>query len=180
MYIGRVPARNNTTGESYFTHRLARTERVANMVRQITLLDLGRHFAVAQEDWPSLCPAQSLSRRCPCHAPVPPARHRTPPPASCPRARGSAGWPGAQGDHGPDARLLPGDAAVPGLGLGIRRTSHMSSTRLMWRGSRRRGVCPSYARLARRLGSIAPTMGTIIRSRHSRQPRRSCPQRGSR
>ena len=56
MYIGRVPARNNTTGESYFTHRLARTERVANMVRQITLLDLGRHFAVAQEDWPSLCP----------------------------------------------------------------------------------------------------------------------------
>ena len=82
MYIRRVPTRNNTTGESYFTHRLARTERVANMVRQITLLDLGRHFAVAQEDWPSLCPAQSLSRRCPCHAPVPPARRRTPPPAS--------------------------------------------------------------------------------------------------
>jgi hypothetical protein len=51
-----VPTRNNATGESYFTHRLVRTERVANKVRQVTLLNLGRHFAVAQEDWPSLCP----------------------------------------------------------------------------------------------------------------------------
>jgi hypothetical protein len=56
MYIRRVPTRNNTTGEPYFTHRLARTEQVANMVRQITLLNLGRHFAVAQEDWPSMYP----------------------------------------------------------------------------------------------------------------------------
>ena len=56
MFIRRVFTRNNTTGESYFTHRLVRTERVANKVRQVTLLNLGRHFAVAQEDWPSLCP----------------------------------------------------------------------------------------------------------------------------
>ena len=56
MYIRRVPTRNNTTGRSYFTHRLVRTERVADRVRQVTLLNLGRHFAVAQEDWPSLCP----------------------------------------------------------------------------------------------------------------------------
>ena len=56
MYIRRVVTRNKTTGGSYFTHRLVRTERVANKVRQVTLLNLGRHFVVAQEDWPSLCP----------------------------------------------------------------------------------------------------------------------------
>ena len=56
MYIRRVPTRNITTGESYFTHRLVRTERIGNRVRQVTLLNLGRHFAVAQEDWPTLCP----------------------------------------------------------------------------------------------------------------------------
>jgi len=56
MYIRRVRTRNKTTGESYFTHRLVRTERTAGRVRQVTLLNLGRHFAVAQEDWPSLCP----------------------------------------------------------------------------------------------------------------------------
>lgn len=56
MYIRRVPTRNITTGESYFTHRLVRTERIGNRVRQVTLLNLGRHFAIAQEDWPTLCP----------------------------------------------------------------------------------------------------------------------------
>ena len=56
MYIRRVSTRSKTTGESYFTHRLVRTERIADRVRQFTLLNLGRHFAVAQEDWPSLCP----------------------------------------------------------------------------------------------------------------------------
>jgi transposase len=55
MYIRRVATRNKATGESYFTHRLVRTERLANRVRQVTLLNLGRHFAVNQEDWPSLC-----------------------------------------------------------------------------------------------------------------------------
>ena len=46
MYIRRVPTRNITTGESYFTHRLVRTERIGNRVRQVTLLNLGRHFAL--------------------------------------------------------------------------------------------------------------------------------------
>lgn len=55
MYIRRVPTRNITTGESYFTHRLVRTERIGKRVRQVTLLNLGRHFAVAQADWPTLC-----------------------------------------------------------------------------------------------------------------------------
>ena len=56
MYIRRVPTRNITTGDSYFTHRLVRTERIGDRVRQVTLLNLGRHFAVAQADWPTLCP----------------------------------------------------------------------------------------------------------------------------
>ena len=55
MYIRRVSTRNKITGESYFTHRLVRTERLGNKVRQVTLLNLGRHFAPAQEDWPLLC-----------------------------------------------------------------------------------------------------------------------------
>ena len=55
MFIRRSATRNTTTGESYFTYRLVRTERVAGKVRQITLLNLGRQFAVPQDDWPGLC-----------------------------------------------------------------------------------------------------------------------------
>ncbi len=55
MFIRRSATRNTLTGESYFTLRLVRSERVAGKVRQVTLLNLGRHFAVAQEDWPLLC-----------------------------------------------------------------------------------------------------------------------------
>lgn len=55
MYIRRTQTRNTITGERYFTHRLVRSERVAGQVRQVTLLNLGRHFAVAQADWPGLC-----------------------------------------------------------------------------------------------------------------------------
>lgn len=55
MFIRRSATRNTTTGESYFTYRLVRTERVGGKVRQITLLNLGREFAVPQENWPVLC-----------------------------------------------------------------------------------------------------------------------------
>ncbi len=55
MYIRRVRTRNKTTGESYFTHRLVRTERIGRRVRQVTLLNLGRHFSLAPKDWSSLC-----------------------------------------------------------------------------------------------------------------------------
>jgi transposase len=50
-----VSTRNKITGESYFTHRLVRTERLGSTVRQVTLLNLGRHFVVAREKWPILC-----------------------------------------------------------------------------------------------------------------------------
>lgn len=55
MYIRRTQTRNTTTGERYFTHRLVRSERLGSKVRQVTLLNLGRHFPVEQADWPTLC-----------------------------------------------------------------------------------------------------------------------------
>jgi hypothetical protein len=55
MFIRRSPTRNKATGESYFTFRLVRTERVGDKVRQVTLLNLGRHFPLAQDQWPALC-----------------------------------------------------------------------------------------------------------------------------
>lgn len=55
MFIRRSPTRNKATGESYFTFRLVRTERVAGKVKQLTLLNLGRHFSASQKDWPVLC-----------------------------------------------------------------------------------------------------------------------------
>jgi hypothetical protein len=56
MYIRRTQTRNTATGERYYTHRLVRSERTAEgKVRPITLLNLGRHFPVAQEQGPVLC-----------------------------------------------------------------------------------------------------------------------------
>jgi hypothetical protein len=55
MFIRRSATRNKATGDSYFTFRLVRTERVGDKVRQVTLLNLGRHFPLAQDQWPSLC-----------------------------------------------------------------------------------------------------------------------------
>ena len=52
MFIRRT--RTRSIGE-YFTFRLVRSERTGSKVRQRTLLNLGRHFDVAQSDWPVLC-----------------------------------------------------------------------------------------------------------------------------
>ena len=53
MFIRRT--RTRSIGERYFTFRLVRAERIGSKVRQRTLLNLGRHFDVAQSDWPVLC-----------------------------------------------------------------------------------------------------------------------------
>jgi len=55
MYIRRTHTNNSSTGERYFTYRLVANQRVDGKPRQMTLLNLGRHFAVDQEQWPSLC-----------------------------------------------------------------------------------------------------------------------------
>ena len=53
MFIRRT--RTRSIGDNYFTFRLVRSERTGSKVRQHTLLNLGRHFEVAQSDWPALC-----------------------------------------------------------------------------------------------------------------------------
>ena len=48
MFVRRTQTRTSTDGERYFTHRLVCSHRIGSRVRQRTLLNLGRHFAVAQ------------------------------------------------------------------------------------------------------------------------------------
>jgi len=55
MFIRRTQTRNTASGERYHTYRLVRSERVAGKVKQLTLLNLGRHFDVDQAHWPALC-----------------------------------------------------------------------------------------------------------------------------
>lgn len=54
MFIRRTQIKSRQHGEPYFTYRLVETERVNGKVKQHTLLNLGRHFAVAKVHWPDL------------------------------------------------------------------------------------------------------------------------------
>ena len=71
MFIRRTRTRGD--GE-YFTFRLVRSERIGVKVRQRTLLNLGRHFDVAQSRWPMLCRRidEILAGRLPLSSDVPP------------------------------------------------------------------------------------------------------------
>jgi len=55
MFVRKTVTRNKSTNESYHTHRLVASERTGKKVRQITLLNLGRHFDLPPTDWPRLC-----------------------------------------------------------------------------------------------------------------------------
>jgi hypothetical protein len=55
MFIRKTATRNKSTTESYFTYRLVTSARVGKQVRQITLLNLGRHFDLTQDHWHRLC-----------------------------------------------------------------------------------------------------------------------------
>src|SRR3989338_5946057 len=55
MFIRRTKTNSTASNEAYLTHRLVRGERIGGKVRQVTVLNLGRHFPVKQEDWPLLC-----------------------------------------------------------------------------------------------------------------------------
>ena len=55
MSIRQTRTASKSTGEAYFTFRLLRGERIGGRVRQITVLKLGRNFAIKQRDWPMLC-----------------------------------------------------------------------------------------------------------------------------
>jgi hypothetical protein len=50
MFIRRATTRNKATNEAYFTHRLVASHRAGKQVRQPTLLNLGRHFNLPQQD----------------------------------------------------------------------------------------------------------------------------------
>ena len=54
MYIRQTRTNNKATGEGYFTYRLVRGERIGGKVRQITVLNLGRHFPFKREKSPTV------------------------------------------------------------------------------------------------------------------------------
>lgn len=55
MFVRRTQTRSRLGAEPYTTHRLVRTERIGGRVKQITLLNLGRHFALDSRLWPAFC-----------------------------------------------------------------------------------------------------------------------------
>ena len=55
MFIRRTQTRRTEDRQPYCSHRLVRSERMGNAVRQRTLLNLGRHFDIPQAQWPLLC-----------------------------------------------------------------------------------------------------------------------------
>ncbi len=55
MFIRKTATRSKSTREPYFTFRLVASQRTGQQVRQVTLLNLGRHFDLPPGDWPRLC-----------------------------------------------------------------------------------------------------------------------------
>ncbi len=55
MFIRRTRIGKTAAGEAYYTYRLVRSRREGNKVRQETLLNLGKHFAVPRQEWQLLC-----------------------------------------------------------------------------------------------------------------------------
>jgi len=54
MFIRRTQTRHRKSGEPYVTHRLVQTARVGGCVKQTTLLNLGSHFDLPQQEWAAL------------------------------------------------------------------------------------------------------------------------------
>ena len=54
MFIRRTSIKSRQSGSAYYTYRLVENQRVAGKVKQTTLLNLGRHFAVPESDWKAL------------------------------------------------------------------------------------------------------------------------------
>ena len=55
MYIRRVTTRRTASGETYHSYRLVESRREGGRVRQVALLNLGRHFDLPEGLWPALC-----------------------------------------------------------------------------------------------------------------------------
>ena len=54
MFIRRTQTRNRNAGEPYSTYRLVQASRVGSRVKQATLLNLGSHFDLPQQEWAAL------------------------------------------------------------------------------------------------------------------------------
>jgi len=54
MFIRRTQTRTRSSGEPYTTYRLVHSARVNGTVKQTTLLNLGSHFELPQQQWPAL------------------------------------------------------------------------------------------------------------------------------
>ena len=54
MFIRRTTIKARQSGGAYYTYRLVENQRVADKVKQTTLLNLGRHFAAPESDWKAL------------------------------------------------------------------------------------------------------------------------------
>lgn len=54
MYIRRTTTSGRNAKTPYYTYRLVETERINGKVKQRTVLNLGRHFKVAKDDWKPL------------------------------------------------------------------------------------------------------------------------------
>ena len=55
MFIRRTRTRTGAGGEVYYSHRLVRSERTGEKVRQRTLLNLGSDFPLERHHWSVLC-----------------------------------------------------------------------------------------------------------------------------
>ncbi len=54
LYIRRTKTKSLANGEAYFTYRIVESVRVGKKVKQRTLLNLGKDFAIEPEHWPLL------------------------------------------------------------------------------------------------------------------------------
>lgn len=54
MFIRRTQTRSRVSGAPYTTYRLVEGKRVGHVVKQTTLLNLGSHFDLPQEEWAAL------------------------------------------------------------------------------------------------------------------------------
>ncbi|MGH8556164.1 MAG: hypothetical protein ACRESZ_01625 [Methylococcales bacterium] len=55
MYIRRTKTKTLDQGGGYYTYRIVESTRVEGRVLQRTLLNLGKDFPIAEEQWPLLC-----------------------------------------------------------------------------------------------------------------------------
>lgn len=65
MYIRRVTTRRTASGETYHSYRLVESRREGGRVRQVALLNLGRHFDLPEGLWPALCARLAACRTFP-------------------------------------------------------------------------------------------------------------------